>query len=89
MEVETCILQMLQQHSHAEEVAVDEKLNMCLQFVLAARKNNYILGCIKRSIDSKSKKVILPLFPILMRLCLEDCIQFWTSSTKRDTELLD
>ncbi|KAK4821805.1 hypothetical protein QYF61_003834 [Mycteria americana] len=45
---------------------VDEKLNMTRQRVLAAHKANCIPGCIKRSVTSRSREVILPLYSALL-----------------------
>ncbi|GAB0194532.1 mitochondrial enolase superfamily member 1 [Grus japonensis] len=48
-------------------VLVDEKLNMTWQRALAAQKANCIVGCFKRSVTSRSREVIPPLYSALVR----------------------
>ncbi|KAK4822095.1 hypothetical protein QYF61_009795 [Mycteria americana] len=70
-------------------VLVDEKLSISWQCVLAAQKANRILGCIKRSVASRSREVILPLYPALVRPHLECCLQLGSLQHRKDMNLLE
>jgi len=67
---------------------VDEKLNKSRQCALGAQKATCTLGCIKSSVASRAREMILPLHSALMRLHLESFIQLWGSQHKKDMDVL-
>lgn len=66
-----------------------QELNTSQQCALIAKAADNVLGCIRKSITSRSREVTLPLYSSLVRPHMECNVQVWAPQYKKDMDILE
>jgi len=70
-------------------VLADSRLSRSQQRALAVKRANSILGCIKHSITSRSKEMVISLYSAQVWPHLDDCVPFWAPQFKKNEKVLE
>lgn len=68
---------------------LEERLHMSQQQALLENVSNGTQGSVKRSVNSRLRKVISPLYSALVGSHVEYSVQLWPSREKREMELME
>lgn len=63
-------------------------MNKSQQCALATKEARGGLDCIRQSIASRSRELILLICLAVVRLCLKCCAEFWAPRYKRDLDVM-
>ena len=70
-------------------VMISDDLKCTSHIDYVVLKANRLLGMLHRSIQSKVKSIILPLYTSLVRPHLEYCVQAWSPHYRKDIDKLE
>ncbi|GAB0186626.1 mitochondrial enolase superfamily member 1 [Grus japonensis] len=73
---------------HVEGIFAEKNLRSFHQCTLVAKAANGILGCIRQSAATRSRKVIPPIYSAPVEPPPECWVQFWAPLYKRDMDIL-